>query len=233
KIFAPYHLGHLDANSNHDAVVLAGAFRMVRRDVLESTGGFVETFFMYGEDVNLSYRIQQAGFKNYYLAESSVIHFKGESTKKGSLNYVKMFYNAMRLFVKKHYGGSKAGIFNFFIHLAIWLRAGLSAISRFFKWLGLPLADALLILFSFLTVKKIWTDYVRVDIEYPEGLLWIAFPAFTDLYLLTAYYAGVYDKFYNHSELTSSLLIATLVVRVSYALFTTHFSFFLVIVFLV
>jgi hypothetical protein len=131
----------------------------------------------------------------------------------------------MRIFVKKHYGGSKAGIFNFFIHLAIWLRGGLSAIGRFFKWLGLPLLDAMLILFSFLTIKKIWTGYVKVDMEYPEGLLWIAFPAFTVLYLITAYYAGLYDKFYKRSELVSSLLIATLVLLASYSLLPEAFRF--------
>ena len=225
KLFARYHLGHLDANKNQVVDVLAGAFMMVRRDVLEKTGGFDEIFFMYGEDVDLSYRIQKAGYKNYYLAETEVIHFKGESTKKGSLNYVRMFYNAMRIFVKKHYGGSKAGIFNFFIHLAIWLRGGLSAISRFFKWLGLPLLDAILILFSFLAIKKIWTGFVKVDMDYPEGLLWIAFPAFTVLYLLTAYYAGLYDKFYKRSELVSSLLIATLVLLASYSLLPEAFRF--------
>ncbi|MBA2500108.1 MAG: glycosyltransferase [Chitinophagaceae bacterium] len=225
KIFARYHLGHLDADSNQVVDVLAGAFMMVRRDVLETTGGFDEIFFMYGEDVDLSYRIQKAGFKNYYLAETEVIHFKGESTKKGSLNYVRMFYNAMRIFVKKHYGGSKAGVFNFFIHFAILLRAGLATVNRFLRWLGLPLIDAILILFSFIAVKKLWTNVVRVDIDYPEGLLWIAFPAFTALYLLTSYYAGLYDKFYKRSELVSSLLIATLVLLSSYSLLPEAFRF--------
>ena len=74
---------------------------------------------MYGEDVDLSYRIQKAGFKNYYFADSSIIHFKGESTRKGSMNYVRIFYNAMSIFVRKHYGGSKAGVFNFLIHSSI------------------------------------------------------------------------------------------------------------------
>ena len=225
KLFGRYHLGHLDAHKNQVVDVLAGAFMMVRRDVLEQTGGFDEIFFMYGEDVDLSYRIQEAGYKNYYLAETEAIHFKGESTKKGSLNYVRMFYNAMRIFVKKHYGGSKAGIFNFFIHLAIWLRGGLSVFGRFFKWLGLPLLDAMLILFSFLAIKKLWTDFVRIDIDYPEGLLWVAFPTFTALYLLTAYYAGLYDKMYKRTELISSLIIATLVLLASYSLLPEAYRF--------
>ncbi len=97
-IFSKYHLGHLNENENHEVDVLAGAFMMIRKDVLEKTGSFDETFFMYGEDVDLSYRIQKAGYKNYYFAGSCIVHFKGESTKKGTMNYVRMFYNAMSIF---------------------------------------------------------------------------------------------------------------------------------------
>ena len=110
KAFGRYHMGHLDASKNHEADVLAGAFMMIRKEVLDQVGGFDETFFMYGEDVDLSYRIQKAGWKNYYFSGTTVIHFKGESTRKGSMNYVRMFYQAMSIFVQKHYGGSRAGI---------------------------------------------------------------------------------------------------------------------------
>src|SRR5260370_10219131 len=115
---------------------------MIPKKVLDEIGNFDERFFMYGEDVDLSYRIQKAGYKNFYFAESSIIHFKGESTKKGSLNYVKMFYKAMSVFVKKHYGGTRAGLFNLFIQIAIFVRAGLSAIAGFLKWIRMPFIDA-------------------------------------------------------------------------------------------
>ena len=136
KTFSKYHLGYLSENKNHEVDVLAGAFMMIPKRILDTVGGFDEEFFMYGEDIDLSFRIQKAGFKNYYFAESSIIHFKGESTKKGSLNYVKIFYKAMSIFVKKHYGGKQAGLFSFFIHIAILMRAALAAASRLFrrKW---------------------------------------------------------------------------------------------------
>jgi GT2 family glycosyltransferase len=133
RIFARYHLGNLSENENHEVDVLAGAFMMIPKKILDKAGGFDEDFFMYGEDIDLSYRIQKAGFKNYYFAESSIIHFKGESTKKGSLNYVKMFYKAMSTFVKKHYGSKQAGLYSFFIHIAIFVRAALAAVSRLLK----------------------------------------------------------------------------------------------------
>jgi O-antigen biosynthesis protein len=123
KTFARYHLGHLSENENHEVDVLAGAFMMIPKKVLSEVGNFDEQFFMYGEDVDLSYRIQKAGYRNYYFSESTIIHFKGESTKRGSLNFVRLFYKAMSLFVKKHYSGSKAGVFIFLIQTAIVIRA--------------------------------------------------------------------------------------------------------------
>ena len=131
KIFAKYYLGHLDENKNHEVDVLAGAFMLIKRNVLELTGGFDEAFFMYGEDIDLSYRIQKTGFKNYYFSETQITHFKGESTKKGSLNYIKMFYGAMSIFVNKHY--KNAGLFKFVIHIGIWFAASIAAMGNFFR----------------------------------------------------------------------------------------------------
>lgn len=225
KTFSKYHLGNLAENENHEVDVLAGAFMMVKKEVLDKVGGFDETFFMYGEDVDLSYRIQKAGYKNYYLAETSIIHFKGESTRKGSMNYVKMFYNAMSIFVRKHYGGSRAGFFIFLIHIAIWLRAALTAASNFIRRIGLPLIDAGLILLSFWLIKNIWSEYVRTDIQYESKLLWIAFPAYTVFYLITAYYAGLYDRWYKRSELIRSSLFATIFLLAAYSLLPEQYRF--------
>ncbi len=137
--FNRYSLGHLSSTENHVVDVLAGAFMMISKPVLEQTKGFDERFFMYGEDIDLSYRIQKAGYTNYYFAGSSIIHFKGESTRKGSMNYVILFYNAMLLFVQKNYRGTKAGFFGFFIQAAIILRGLFSAFYKigvypFKKW---------------------------------------------------------------------------------------------------
>ena len=122
KTFARYYAGHLPENENHTVDVLAGAFMLVEKNVLDKTGGFDEQFFMYGEDIDLSCRIQKAGYKNYYFSEVTIIHFKGESTKKESLKYVEVFYGAMTLFVSKHYSGFKATLYNVFIQITIWLK---------------------------------------------------------------------------------------------------------------
>jgi GT2 family glycosyltransferase len=101
---ASYYLGHLSPTGIHQVDVLSGAFMWIRKGVLDKTGGFDERFFMYAEDIDLSFRIQQAGYVNYYLPAPAIIHFKGESTRKDK-RYIKLFYTAMIQFVQKHYKG--------------------------------------------------------------------------------------------------------------------------------
>ncbi|MEM6966645.1 MAG: glycosyltransferase family 2 protein, partial [Bacteroidota bacterium] len=132
KTFNRYHLGFLDKNKTHEVDVLAGAFMLLRKSVLDEIGWLDETFFMYGEDIDLSYRIVKAGYKNYYFADTTIIHYKGESTKKGSLNYVKVFYNAMIIFARKHFVGEKARLFILMLQGAIYFRAFLTILSNFF-----------------------------------------------------------------------------------------------------
>jgi O-antigen biosynthesis protein len=225
KIFARYHLGNLPENENHEVDVLAGAFMMMPKKILDEIGNFDERFFMYGEDVDLSYRIQKAGYKNFYFAESSIIHFKGESTKRGSLNYVRLFYKAMSLFVKKHYSGSKAGVFIFFIQTAIIIRAFFSALGSLLKKIGLPILDAGLILGSFGLTRILWSHYIRQEVNYSPQVLITAFPAFTALFLATAFYSGLYDKGYKQSQLVRSTTIAALVLLSVYALLPENIRF--------
>lgn len=103
SLFSKYYAGHLPEKENSKVEVLAGAFMMLSKNTVEITGGFDEAFFMYGEDIDLSYRIIKAGLQNYYLGELTIIHFKGESTQKKDGAYINHFYGAMKLFVDKHY----------------------------------------------------------------------------------------------------------------------------------
>ncbi len=127
--FATYYLGHLPEDRTSPAPVLSGACFWVARAVLEKTGSFDERFFMYAEDIDLSYRIEQAGYVNYYLAETTIVHFKGESTLK-DIRYVKQFYKAMSQFRRKHFNRGLPALLNAGMELAIWLRAGIGAIGR-------------------------------------------------------------------------------------------------------
>ena len=107
KTFAAYYAGHLPEHKSNVVDVLAGAYMMLSKTMIEATKGFDEDFFMYAEDIDLSYRIQKEGKKNYYFADTTIIHFKGESTQRLSASYVHHFYNAMQLFVAKNYKGQR------------------------------------------------------------------------------------------------------------------------------
>ena len=135
KLFSKYYLGNLDEHQNHQVDVLSGAFMMVDKNVLNTTGSFDEDFFMYAEDIDLSYRIQKAGFKNFYFSESSILHFKGESSTKENLQYINRFYGAMALFVKKHYGNSGANFYSLIIEITIAIKTISTSIINFIKLL--------------------------------------------------------------------------------------------------
>ncbi|GAC1589375.1 MAG: hypothetical protein NVS3B19_09380 [Ginsengibacter sp.] len=130
--FNKYHATHVGEFETRPIDVVAGAFMMIPRKVLDEVGGFDELFFMYGEDIDLSYRIKMAGYENVYLGATSIIHFKGESMQKGSKNYVKHFYEAMEIFVKKHYALMGA-VYVWMIVLGIRARAGLEVVFNFLK----------------------------------------------------------------------------------------------------
>ncbi len=129
-LFAGYYAGNLSPKESHEVDVLAGAFMMLRKEAIDTTKGFDEEFFMYGEDIDLSFRVKEAGYTNHYFADTSIIHFKGESTQQKTSLYIKHFYDAMRLFVKKHYANKKA--LRFFMNLAITIGKALASVKMAF-----------------------------------------------------------------------------------------------------
>lgn len=125
-IFARYYLGHLPQDKTNAVDVLSGAFMMIDKIVLDTVGSFDEDYFMYAEDIDLSYRIQKAGYTNFYFADTSIIHFKGESTVKQSAAYIRNFYGTMILFVQKHYSGISKMLYVLLLKLLI-------VVKRFFS----------------------------------------------------------------------------------------------------
>ncbi len=128
KLFNEYHKGYIPENKTHETEILAGAFMFIRKKALDKSGLFDESFFMYGEDIDLSYRIIQSGYKNYYFADSTIIHFKGESTNKDKI-YRDRFYKAMIQFANKHFSRSYGFIFNILITIGIYFIKFISSIK--------------------------------------------------------------------------------------------------------
>lgn len=217
RVLNRYYMGYLDAGQTHPADVLSGAYMWLRSEALDRSGTLDESFFMYGEDIDLSYRITQAGYLNYYFPETTIIHYKGESTKKGSLNYVRVFYQAMIIFANKHFTGRKAGVFVAMLRVAIYFRALLTLAGHFFRQGRLPLTDLLLFYGGLVWLKQVWAVYRFGDPDYyAADFLLINAPLYTSIWLFTAWLSGAYERDTQMAGLQRGVLLGTVLIAAVY-----------------
>ncbi len=130
-----YYMSHLPWDQPSQIEVISGAFCLLRKKALDEIGLLDETFFMYGEDIDLSYRLLKGGWQNWYLPYS-IIHFKGKSTQKSDYRYVHIFYQAMLIFFRKHYG-HLSFFYTIPVKTAIYFRASIAVIDILRKKLHL------------------------------------------------------------------------------------------------
>jgi O-antigen biosynthesis protein len=227
RIFGKYHLGFLDNDQTNEVEILSGAFMMLRKSVLDKTGLLDETFFMYGEDIDLSYRIIKAGYKNYYYPEARIIHYKGESTKKGSLNYVVLFYNAMVIFARKHFSAKNARAFSILINMAVYFRAILAVFSRFFSRISVPLADAAILFGGLYEIKVFWEqNVVFIDGgKFPDEIAMVAIPIYIFIWIYSVFLSGGYDKPIHLLKIFRGLFIGTVLILTIYSLLPEQYRF--------
>jgi hypothetical protein len=182
---------------------------------------------MYGEDIDLSYRIVKAGYQNYYYPDARIIHYKGESTKKGSLNYVFVFYNAMIIFAKKHYSAKNAQLFSMLINIAIYLRAFLSIVSRVLKNTLLPLADIALLFAGLTIIARTWEQRIIYPTggHYPTELYLLVIPMFILSWITSIYFSGGYDKPLSLWKSYRGLVTGTFLILIIYALLPENLRF--------
>ncbi|TYB80221.1 glycosyltransferase family 2 protein [Bizionia saleffrena] len=119
-----YYVHSLGQDAVGETPVFVGAFMLMKYAVYNEVNGFDEDYFMYGEDIDLSYKVLKAGYTNYYFGKTTVIHYKGESTLKDKV-YAKRFYGAMQIFYKKHFKSNL--VFNGFLWLGIQMASLLNA----------------------------------------------------------------------------------------------------------
>lgn len=227
KVFGRYHLKYLSEHETNEVDVLAGAFMLVRNETLDKIGLLDETFFMYGEDIDLSYRITQAGYKNYYFADTTIIHYKGESTKKTSVNYVFVFYRAMVIFAQKHYKGGNAQLFSLFINVAIWFRAALALCWRFWQRSKYAIVDAVVLFAGHYYAKEYWENNHRYVLggEYPQVYLWLNGTLYVLLFLLGIYISGGYNRKHTLKNVLQGLFWGTIMISVVYAFLPDYLRF--------
>lgn len=224
--FGRYHLTYLSEKEVQEIDVISGAFMLMRKAVLDRIGLLDETFFMYGEDIDLSYRITQAGYKNYYFPYTQIIHYKGESTKRSSINYVLVFYKAMAIFSKKHFSGSHTFWFSFLINLAIVLKAGAALLGRFFKAFTLPLIDFVWLTAGLFVIKDLYLSNTGLSVDvYSQKLLMVAFPAYAIAWILMVYFNGGYDKPVKLLKIARGIVLGTVLILLAYSLLPESLRF--------
>ena len=128
RVIGKYHMMFLDKDKYSEIEIISGAFMFIRRSLLDEVGFFDESFFMYGEDIDLSYRLLLTGHKNYYLP-LRILHYKGESTRKDTYRYVKIFYQAMLIFFSKYYS-NRGWFLSIIVRMAIWGKGAAEFIRR-------------------------------------------------------------------------------------------------------
>ena len=227
SVFARYHLGHLSPEENHEVDILVGCFMMVPTQLLMSVGGFDPQYFMYGEDIDLSYELQKTGHKNIYFSDSQIIHYKGESTKRGSLNYVRMFYKAMVLFAKKQFTGSSAAAYSLLIYSGIYLRATLAIVARLGKSTFTPLLDAAVLFAVLNTIKSYWEQNHRFinGGSYPDLYTYTIQGSYVLVWLFGLWLSGVYFKNNRPIVMVRSMIVTTLFIGFAYGLLPDELRF--------
>ncbi|MBT8220133.1 MAG: glycosyltransferase family 2 protein [Bacteroidia bacterium] len=164
KFFSNYNLGHLNELDNHQVEVLTGAFLLTRKTILNKIGGFDETYFMYGEDIDLSLQILNQGFYNYYIGQVSIVHFKGESTPRRGLNYHYNFFHSMLLFVRKNL--SRNFLFIGFLKIALLVLGALKFLKTNLKKIFSPLLRFGLYSMIVWCVSQIWAKFYFGESDY-------------------------------------------------------------------
>ncbi len=224
--FNRYYAVHVAERQLAEVDVLSGCCMLIRASAMQLAGGpFDEDYFMYCEDVDLSYRIQKAGFKNIYFPHADLIHYKGESTRKMTLSYVRIFNEALVTFVKKHYSKKQASLFIMFINVGIALRAVIGTLKRALKVLHMPLFDALILLLTLWGIKEFWVNEVKNIAPIHANVVYATFPAYILIWLTSLFFNGTYDQPHRSLKVTRGMIIGTVAILAYYGLLPPEYRY--------
>lgn len=224
--FNRYYLGHLDSSVISEAEVISGAFMFIRKEAIGKTGPLDEAFFMYGEDIDLSYRLIKAGYKNYYFPGVKIIHYKGESTSKGDFNHILHFYKAMLIFIRKHFTGREYRPFLLFIRIAIYILGTAAVLKNIVRKYFLPLADSLVIFLIFIFLIPAWGKLrFGESYSYPGIFALTVIPFYIVATIGSIFLSGGYRLPSRPVRVIKGLLSGLALVLVIYALLPPEFRF--------
>lgn len=218
RFFGRYNLTYLNPNQTYEVDAVSGSFMVLRRDVYEHVGGLDEDFFMYGEDLDWCYRIQRAGWKIYYVPATQIIHYKGESTKRSSIDEIKMFYEAMDLFVRKHL--SHSFLLTVLLRYGILISSGFARIGEFLRPIRVAVVDFLLVDIALMIAEWVWRGEV---FSFPAHSYPIVYTVPAVIVVGSLYAAGVYThRRLSISRTMSAVLVSAIIISATVAFFKSY-----------
>jgi hypothetical protein len=220
RLFGKYNLTYLSEEETYEVDAVSGSFMFVRRAAFENVGMLDEAFFMYGEDLDWCYRFSKAGYSVYYVHDTKIVHFKGESTRRSDMDEILVFYRAMQLFVEKHFSSSL--IVEMFLTVGIQLRAMIAFIGRVSGQLLMAAVDFLLVDLSLALAEHVHFGRLFRFPDYAYPVVWTV-PALTTV--AVSFFLGAYTTHrYSVARSALSVIISSVLISAS-VFFAKDFAF--------
>ena len=230
--FNKYYLGQLSENEDHDIQVLTGAFIFSKKTLLDDLKGFDESFFMYGEDIDLCKRILDSGKKIKYLASTEIVHFKGESTKKNSLRYLKSFYGAMKIYTLKHTQGNEKLLTNAALHISIGILALVNGLKIIFTNYSHIIIDFFVAFICYASCKWLWAYYYFDNPNYFDNQIYVNLTGYSFITILGIWFTGWHEKNSKSKYLFLGATLALIIMLLIYAVLPEFMRYSRAIIFL-
>lgn len=226
KTLNRYYAAHVPEHSTAEVDILSGCCLLVRRSAMEASGGpFDESYFMYCEDVDLCHRIRLNGYQNIYYPEVTVVHYKGESTRKLSYKYMKIFYEAHALFVKKYYPKRLGIVYNAALRSVLMLRNFITLLKHLFSVFKMFLLDAIVLSVVTLLVQNVWFDSI-VDMNRPSvENASVTITLFVLIWMINLFFNGAYDKPFSLYKAGRGMLTGTVIALAGYGLLPIEYRY--------
>jgi len=225
-VFNKYYAAQVKEKETASVDILSGCCLLVRKKSMDEAGGsFDESYFMYCEDFDLCHRIQLAGYKNFYFPKVTIIHYKGESTRKLTMRYVRIFNDALSLFVKKYYPRRLGNTYILMLKAVMVLRTVISWGKYLFSLFKMFLVDALLLTSVMILIKRFWIVNITPEVMLDNRVFIATAPLFILTWLLSLFLNGAYDKPFSLFRAGRGMILGTILVLAGYGLLPVDYRY--------
>lgn len=224
--FSSYYAPMENEQGLQEVEVLPGACIFIHKSLYETIHGFDERYFMYGEDIDLSYQILKLGYKNYYNPQSVIVHFKGESTKKNTWKYHESFYGAMKIFWDKNYNAASSTWVNLGVSIAIFFLKISSYLGQVLRNLIFPIIDFCSIYVALFLFTSFWETNIKGEINYyPEFFYIVILPFYAISWIFFLFLSKLYEGEINLFKLYKGTILGTVFILIVYFLVPENYRY--------